>query len=101
MNRNRLLNKFLENELEKVDRLLELHFKYAVRVSAGDRRLEQRRQELLAQGEEIDEEELEEEFYLTRLENGLFRLQQVDLAIAYLCVSGLEDVWKARSAIKN
>lgn len=30
--RNRLLSKFVENDFEKIDRLLELHFKYLDKV---------------------------------------------------------------------
>ena len=98
MSRSRLLNKFVENEFEKVDRLLELHFKYRTRVADGDKELERKRQELLASGEEVDADEMEDELYVTRLDNGLFRLQQVDLSLAHLCVSGVAEVGGAAAA---
>lgn len=41
--RQRLLNKFTENDHEKVDRLMELHFKYLEKVEQVDQRLEEER----------------------------------------------------------
>ena len=35
--RDRLVGKFVENDHEKVDRLLELHFKYSNKVKGGRR----------------------------------------------------------------
>lgn len=40
--RSRLLSKFSENDHEKVDRLLELHFKYMEKVDVIDIELENR-----------------------------------------------------------
>lgn len=34
--RQRLMTKFAENDMEKVDRLMELHFKYAEKVEIID-----------------------------------------------------------------
>ncbi|XP_063614659.1 beta-catenin-like protein 1, partial [Penaeus indicus] len=65
--RTRLINKFTENDHEKVDRLLELHFKYLEKVLATN--LEEQ-----AKAENLDEDEL----YLRRLDGGLFTLQLVD-----------------------
>lgn len=39
--RQRLLSKFTENDYEKVDRLLELHFKYLEKVEQVDMELEE------------------------------------------------------------
>lgn len=39
--RQRLMNKFIENDHEKVDRLLELHFKYLDKVELVDKEVEQ------------------------------------------------------------
>lgn len=36
----RLLNKFIENEHEKVDRIMELHFKYSDKVRQAEREIE-------------------------------------------------------------
>lgn len=41
--RQRLLSKFTENDHEKVDRLLELHFKYLDKVEEIDARIERQR----------------------------------------------------------
>lgn len=38
--RQRLMSKFTENDHEKVDRLLELHFKYLDKVEMIDREVE-------------------------------------------------------------
>ncbi|KAJ4933843.1 hypothetical protein JOQ06_006652, partial [Pogonophryne albipinna] len=38
--RSRLLNKFTENDCEKVDRLMEMHFKYLEAVQQADKRIE-------------------------------------------------------------
>lgn len=38
--RQRLLAKFTENDLEKVDRLLELHFKYMDKVDRTEKEME-------------------------------------------------------------
>lgn len=40
--RQRLLAKFTENDLEKVDRLLELHFKYMDKVDRTEKEMEVR-----------------------------------------------------------
>ncbi|XP_040580272.1 beta-catenin-like protein 1 [Lepeophtheirus salmonis] len=72
--RQRLLAKFTENDFEKVDRLLEMHFKYLEKVDATERLL-------LRQKEDLDEDET----YLRRLEGGLFTLQLVDYIIMEIC----------------
>jgi len=41
--RQRLVNKFIENDHEKVDRLMELHFKYLDRVNKADDKIEQKK----------------------------------------------------------
>lgn len=69
------MSKFTENDHEKVDRLLELHFKYLEKVEAVDEGLDER-------------EENEDENYLKRLEGGLFTLQLVDYIILEVCAAG-------------
>ncbi|XP_066255029.1 beta-catenin-like protein 1 [Euwallacea similis] len=73
--RQRLISKFTENDHEKVDRLLELHFKYLEKVEAIDEALDER-------------DENEDENYLKRLEGGLFTLQLVDYIIVEVCAAG-------------
>ncbi|EGC33961.1 hypothetical protein DICPUDRAFT_88535 [Dictyostelium purpureum] len=73
----RLLIKFTENNLEKVDRLLELHDKYYRRVELSDKQLKQEEN-----GE--DDEDDDDEILLKRLDAGLFTLQYVDLILLFL-----------------
>ena len=80
--RDRLVGKFLENDCEKVDRLMEMHFKYKRRVTLADEEIKRERQ-LDGATEEDDDTEA----YLHRLDAGLFTLQLVDYVLAelYLC----------------
>lgn len=73
--RQRLVSKFTENDHEKVDRLLELHFKYLEKVEGVDDGIE-------------DGEGNEDAVYLKRLEGGLFTLQLVDYIIVEVCAAG-------------
>ncbi|XP_064466463.1 beta-catenin-like protein 1 [Ornithodoros turicata] len=85
--RQRLLNKFIENDHEKVDRLMELHFKYLEKVHIIDNQIEKEK----ANTSYFDDEnnaELEEAFYLRRLEGGLFTLQLIDYIMMDICSSG-------------
>ncbi|EFJ40460.1 hypothetical protein VOLCADRAFT_69464, partial [Volvox carteri f. nagariensis] len=84
--RERLLAKFVENEFEKTDRLMELLFRYQSRVRAEERRLA----EALAEAEENEQarEVDEEELLLARLDAGLFTLQQCCLIFGNLWATG-------------
>lgn len=72
--RQRMLAKFTENEFEKVERLMELHFKYLEKVEVVDREIDQ-------QINAGDEEEDEDATYVKRLSGGLFTLQLIDYII--------------------
>uniref|UniRef100_A0A1Q3F931 Putative nuclear protein nap n=1 Tax=Culex tarsalis TaxID=7177 RepID=A0A1Q3F931_CULTA len=72
--RQRLLAKFTENDFEKVERLMELHFKYLEKVEEVDREIDQQ----INVGEE---EEDEDAIYIKRLSGGLFTLQLIDYII--------------------
>ncbi|CAD5110989.1 DgyrCDS340 [Dimorphilus gyrociliatus] len=87
--RQRLMTKFSENNHEKIERLLELHFKYLERVEVVNKKVEKEREQLLKYGE-VDEEN-EEEFYMQRLEAGLFCLQMVDYTLVEVSQAG-QDV---------
>ncbi|KAJ9703029.1 hypothetical protein PVL29_004685 [Vitis rotundifolia] len=65
--RDRLLSKFVENECEKIDRLMELFIRYSDRVKAETERMNQLKLDDL----EMDEDER----YNRRLEVGLYTLQ--------------------------
>lgn len=85
--RERLLSKFIENEFEKIDRLMELYLRYADRVKAESKRLD----ELNA---DEDTEMDEDEKYLAKLEAGLYTLQLLALVMAHIWASenaGMRD----------
>ncbi|XP_014360320.2 beta-catenin-like protein 1 [Papilio machaon] len=75
--RQRLLAKFTENDLEKVDRLLELHFKYMDKVDRTEKEME------LNNDDSDDDAQ-----YLKRLSGGLFTLQLIDRIILEVCTAG-------------
>nr|KAG5712178.1 hypothetical protein BaRGS_014528 [Batillaria attramentaria] len=92
--RQRLLSKFQENDHEKVERLMELHFKYLDKVHQCDDQIEREKQRLKHQGEDVDDD-MEDEFYLKRLDSGLFTLQLIDYIMLEISASGAPSV-KAR-----
>ncbi|KAI9499627.1 Catenin-beta-like protein [Zychaea mexicana] len=78
--RLRLVKKFIDDNFEKIDRLLEMKEFY----EGKDQRV---RAEIEKEKEEYDEEDIEvlkDDFYLRRLDAGLFTLQRVCLVIAAL-----------------
>lgn len=78
--RSRLLLKFTESDHEKVDRLMELHFKYYEKISLIDEELQR-----------ADEED-EDEIYMKRLAGGLFTLQLIDYIMIDVCASGSPSI---------
>lgn len=83
--RIRLVAKFVENEYEKVERLLELRDAAVDRGRAVEREIEQERRVLEANKEEITDED-EGEWYLRRLDAGLSALQNADYVLAWVCM---------------
>uniref|UniRef100_A0A6M2DJ01 Beta-catenin-like protein 1 n=1 Tax=Xenopsylla cheopis TaxID=163159 RepID=A0A6M2DJ01_XENCH len=81
--RQRLLSKFTENDHEKVDRLLELHFKYLDKVEEIDSVIEQQR---------TKDNDDDDAIYMQRLSAGLFTLQLVDYIILEVCSSGASSI---------
>eukprot|EP00775_Hariotina_reticulata_P010490 gene10490-10649_t len=79
--KERLAAKFVEAEFEKVDRLMEIAFRYEAGVRASESRLAAEAAEL---GEDVDEDEL----LLERLDAGLFTLQCVMVILAALWSTG-------------
>ncbi|GAB9465628.1 Beta-catenin-like protein [Globisporangium polare] len=67
--------KFVENDMEKLDRVVDLFVKYLGRVEQSD----------MAEDDDEEEEEDEDERYLRRLDAGLFTLQRVTHVVAHLC----------------
>ena len=80
--RQRLLTKFTESDHEKVERLMELHFKYCDKVAVTEERLRNEDQA------DLDEDEM----YLERLSGGLYILQLVDYIIVDVCASAASSV---------
>ncbi len=81
--RIRLLSKFVENDYEKVDRLLELREFHSARLAATDVEIEAEKKELIAE-DEMDLAENEDVWYLRRLDGGLFTLQAVDYILGWI-----------------
>ncbi|XP_026408021.1 beta-catenin-like protein 1 [Papaver somniferum] len=74
--RERLLSKFVENECEKIDRLMELYIRYSDRVKAETERMDQL---------ELDDLEMDEdERYNRKLESGLYALQLIAVILGHL-----------------
>uniref|UniRef100_M4BHN7 Beta-catenin-like protein 1 N-terminal domain-containing protein n=1 Tax=Hyaloperonospora arabidopsidis (strain Emoy2) TaxID=559515 RepID=M4BHN7_HYAAE len=70
----RLHGKFVENDMEKIDRLVDLFVKYHERVERS------------SHVDEMEaEEEDEESRYLRRLDAGLFVLERIAFVVAHLC----------------
>ncbi|GLU10598.1 hypothetical protein SLE2022_273910 [Rubroshorea leprosula] len=77
--RDRLLSKFVENECEKIDRLMELYMRYSDRVKSETQRMDQL---------ELDDLEMdEEERYNRKLESGLYTLQLIAVVLGHLWCS--------------
>lgn len=77
--KERLLSKFVENEFEKVDRLMELYIRYADRVKAEIERMDQL---------QLDDLELDDdERYNRKLESGLYTLQLIAVILGHLWYS--------------
>ncbi|KAI3462232.1 hypothetical protein Pfo_018895 [Paulownia fortunei] len=77
--KERLLSKFVENECEKIDRLMELYMRYSNRVKAETERLNQL---------ELDDLEIdEEEKYSRKLDSGLYTLQLIAVILGHLWTS--------------
>lgn len=90
--RSRLINKFTENDHEKVDRLLELHFKFLEKVLQTNAAVEEK-----TKAENLDEDEV----YLQRLDGGLFTLQLVDNIMLDICATGPPSIKRRVLKILN
>ncbi|KAJ3554103.1 hypothetical protein NM688_g3281 [Phlebia brevispora] len=81
--RIRLLTKFVENTYEKVDKLLEIRDACQGRLKQVEKEIEDEKKDLIAQGESVGED-MEDLWYLRRLDSGLFTLQTVDYILAWV-----------------
>ena len=71
--KDRLVQKFVELDHAKTDRLLELHFKYMDKMDEADEDIAKTAKMLANEGQAMDEEMV----YIQKMELGLFTLQQV------------------------
>lgn len=85
--KQRLLSKFVENDFEKVDRLMELHLKYLEKVEKIDREIDDQKNFKRPGADNDDEEDDEEANYLKRLSGGLFTLQLIDYILLESAIS--------------
>ncbi|KAF9485315.1 DUF1716-domain-containing protein [Pholiota conissans] len=83
--RIRVLAKFVEGDYEKTDKLLEVRDSARKRLKTTDVKIEKERQAIVAdEGEDAISPDVEDTFYIRRLEGGLFTLQTVDYILAWL-----------------
>ena len=80
--RIRLLAKFVENNYEKTDKLLDIRESAQTRLKAVDKEIDEEKQVLVAEGEDIGNNE--EIWYLRRLDSGLYTMQTVDYILAWI-----------------
>lgn len=85
-NKKRVLSKFVENDFEKTERIVELHLKYAERLSKCDALISKEKAIRAANDEVLEEDEI---FDRRLSDGGLFTLQIVDQII--LIISQYED----------
>lgn len=95
--RDRLISKFLESDHEKVDRLMELHFKYLKKVQKTDEII--RREKRLSASVSTPESEMET--YLRRLDAGLFTLQLIDYIVVELSLCEIPSIHARISTLLN
>ncbi|KAI0750797.1 DUF1716-domain-containing protein [Daedaleopsis nitida] len=80
--RTRLLAKFVENSYEKPEKLLEIRDAAHARLRATEKDIESEKQRMEAEGEDL--EDMQDIWYLQRLDGGLFTLQTVDYILAWI-----------------
>jgi len=80
-----LLAKFVEEDYEKVDKLIELRDDARKRLNSTEAEVEVDRQAILAsEGDEGLSSDVEDSFYMRRLDGGLFTFQTVDYILGWL-----------------
>ncbi|KAI0832413.1 DUF1716-domain-containing protein [Trametes gibbosa] len=81
--RIRLLAKFVEADYEKPEKLLEIRDAAQGRLKATEKEIEEEEKRMKAEGEPV-ESEMDDLWYLRRLDGGLFTLQTVDYILAWI-----------------
>lgn len=85
--KQRVILKFTEADYEKIDRLMELYYKYTEEVKAEDKKIAKEKAEAVSDSDD-DEDEEQVEYYMRRLESGLFALQSICYIIMDISVNG-------------
>ena len=80
--RIRLLAKFVDNNYEKTDKLLDIRTSAQTRLTVVDQEIGAEKEALLKAAEEIGGEE--DAWYLRRLDGGFYTLQTVDYILAWI-----------------
>ncbi|PIL37143.1 hypothetical protein GSI_00835 [Ganoderma sinense ZZ0214-1] len=80
--RIRLLAKFVENSYEKPEKLLEIRDSAHTRLKATEQEIADEKKRMVGEGDDV--EEMEDLWYLRRLDGGLFTLQTVDYILAWI-----------------
>lgn len=78
--RQRMMNKFVEHEHEKVDRAVELFIKYREKLAKYEAK------RVRKEDSSVDEEDVDRD-YLDRLDAGLYTLQNLALILADVCAN--------------
>ncbi|KAL9712906.1 hypothetical protein Ac2012v2_004146 [Leucoagaricus gongylophorus] len=81
--RIRLLAKFVENDYEKVDKLLDIRDSAHTRFKVTNKEIEEDKKEMTVNGEIITDED-RDLWYLRQLDGGLFTLQTVDYILGWI-----------------
>ena len=81
--RIRLLAKFVENNYEKTDKLLDIRTSAQTRLTVEDREIDAEKEALLRAAGKIGGE-VEDAWYLRRLDAGFYTLQTVDYILAWI-----------------
>uniref|UniRef100_A0A4W4FI94 Beta-catenin-like protein 1 n=1 Tax=Electrophorus electricus TaxID=8005 RepID=A0A4W4FI94_ELEEL len=83
-----------------VDRLMELHFKYLEGVQLADKRIDGEKHDMVRRGEILDDS-MEDEFYLRRLDAGLFVLQLICYIMVEISSAGIPQLQQRVHQILN
>lgn len=70
---------------------MELHFKYLDAMQVADKKIEGEKHDMVRRGEIIDND-TEDEFYLRRLDAGLFVLQHICYIMAEICNANVPQI---------
>lgn len=90
----RVINKFKERDLEKVDVLVEMHVLFSQRVAFVDQKMDELTKDL-------EDEEKDDFVFSRRMDAGLYTLHMVDVVLAHLLVSSDEQFYERITLLLN